>query len=50
VPIVSFRSPRPLAAAVAVVLAALAVGLAAPPPAGAAQPAPGHTGLVPSIP
>jgi hypothetical protein len=50
VPTVSFRSPRLLAAAVAVVLAALAVGLAAPPPAGAAQPAPGHTGLVPSIP
>jgi large repetitive protein len=50
VPTVSFRSPRLLAAAVAAVLAALAVGLAAPPPAGAAQPAPGHTGLVPSIP
>jgi hypothetical protein len=52
VPSASLRSSRPLAlvAALAIVLATLAVGLAAAPPAGAAQPAPGHTGLVPSTP
>ena len=46
------RSSRFLAlvAALAIVLATLAVGLAAAPPAEAAQPAPGHTGLVPSTP
>ena len=51
-PSASLRSSRPLAlvAALAIVLATLAIGLAAAPPAGAAQPAPGHTGLVPSTP
>ena len=48
----TFRSTRLLAivAAIAIVLATLAVGLVAVPPADAAQPAPGHTGLVPSTP
>jgi PKD repeat protein len=52
VPSVSLRSYRPIAlvAALAIVLATLAVGLTAAPPAGAAQPAPGHSGLVPSTP
>jgi large repetitive protein len=52
VPGASLRSTRSLAtvAAIAMVLATLAVGLVASPPAGAAQPAPGHTGLVPSTP
>jgi PKD repeat protein len=52
VPSASLRSTRSLAivAAIAIVLATLAVGLVAAPPAGAAQPAPGHTGLVPSTP
>ncbi|HEV2929436.1 MAG TPA: hypothetical protein VGW74_12150, partial [Propionibacteriaceae bacterium] len=51
-PSVSIRSTRSLAivAAIALVLATLAVGLLAVPPAGAAQPAPGHTGLVPATP
>jgi hypothetical protein len=51
VPSVVIRSTRSLAivAAIAIVLATLAVGLVAPP-AGAVQPAPGHTGLVPSTP
>ncbi len=52
-PSATFRSTRPLAlvAAIAIALATLAVGLvAAPPPADAAQPVPGHTGLVPSTP
>ena len=46
------RTTRSLAivAAIATVLATLALGFAAAPPAGAAQPAPGHTGLVPSTP
>ncbi|MDP9210247.1 MAG: hypothetical protein M3O65_17520, partial [Actinomycetota bacterium] len=39
-----------IVAAIAIVLATLAVGLVAVPPADAAQPAPGHTGLVPSTP
>jgi hypothetical protein len=52
VPSASLRSIRSLAvaAAIAIVLATLALGFAAAPPAGAAQPAPGHTGLVPSTP
>jgi large repetitive protein len=52
VPSVSLRSTRSIAvvAAVAIVLATLALGFVAAPPAGAAQPAPGHTGLVPSTP
>jgi PKD repeat protein len=52
VPSASLRSTRSLAlaAAVAIVLATLALGFAAAPPADAAQPAPGHTGLVPSTP
>jgi PKD repeat protein len=52
VPSASLRSIRSLAvaAAIAIVLATLAFGFAAAPPARAAQPAPGHTGLVPSTP
>jgi PKD repeat protein len=52
VPSASLRSTRLLAivAAVAIVLATLALGMVAAPPAHAAQPAPGHTGLVPSTP
>jgi hypothetical protein len=52
VPSASLRSVRSLAAAaaIAIVLATLALSFAAAPPAGAAQPAPGHTGLVPSTP
>jgi hypothetical protein len=52
VPSATLRSTRSLAivAAVAIVLATLALGFVAAPPAGAAQPAPGHTGLVPSTP
>jgi PKD repeat protein len=52
VPSVSLRSTRSLAviAALAIVLATLAAGLVAARPADAAQPAPGHTGLVPSTP
>jgi PKD repeat protein len=52
VPSVSLRSTRSLAivAATAIVLGTIAVGLVAAPPAGAAQPAPGHAGLVPSTP
>ena len=52
VPSASLRSTRSLAlaAVVAIVLATLALGFAAAPPADAAQPAPGHTGLVPSTP
>jgi PKD repeat protein len=48
----TLRSTRSIAvvAATAIVLATLALGVAAAPPAGAAQPAPGHTGLVPSTP
>jgi PKD repeat protein len=48
----TLRSTRSIAvvAATAIVLATLALGFAAAPPAGAAQPAPGHTGLVPSTP
>ena len=51
-PSATFRSTRSLAivAAIAIVLATLAVGLVAAPPADAAQPAPGHTGLVPRRP
>ncbi|HVG65192.1 MAG TPA: PKD domain-containing protein [Actinomycetota bacterium] len=51
-PSVTLRSTRSIAvvAATAIVLATLALGLVAAPPAGAAQPAPGHTGLVPSTP
>ena len=51
-PSASLRSTRSLAviAAVAIVLATLAAGLVAARPADAAQPAPGHTGLVPSTP
>ena len=51
-PSASLRSTRSLAlaAAVAIVLATLALGFAAAPRADAAQPAPGHTGLVPSTP
>ena len=51
-PSATLRSTRPLAivAAVAIVLATLALGFVAAPPAGAAQPVPGHTGLVPSTP
>jgi hypothetical protein len=52
VPRASLRSTRPLAilAALAIVLATLALGMVTAPPADAAQPAPGHTGLVPSTP
>jgi PKD repeat protein len=52
VPSATLRSTRLLAivAAIAIVLATLAVGLVAAPPADAAQPVPGHTGLVPSTP
>jgi PKD repeat protein len=54
VPGATIRSPRSVSAAIltalAVVLATLALGVAAAPPAGAAQPAPGHTGLVPGTP
>jgi PKD repeat protein len=52
VPSASLRSTRSLAviAALAIVLATLAAGLVAARPADAAQPAPGHTGLVPSTP
>jgi PKD repeat protein len=52
VPSASLRSTRWIAviAAIAIVLATLAAGLMAAPPADAAQPAPGHTGLVPSTP
>jgi hypothetical protein len=52
VPSASLRSVRSLAvaAAIAIVLATLALGFTAAPPADAAQPAPGHTGLVPSTP
>jgi PKD repeat protein len=52
VPSASLRSTRflAIAAAVAIVLATLALSMAAAPPADAAQPAPGHTGLVPSTP
>jgi PKD repeat protein len=52
VPSVSLRSTRSLAviATLAIVLATLAAGLVAARPADAAQPAPGHTGLVPSTP
>jgi PKD repeat protein len=53
VPSATLRSTRLLAivAAIAITLATLAVGLvAAAPPADAAQPVPGHTGLVPSTP
>ena len=52
VPSASLRSTRSLAlaAAIAIVLATLALGFAAAPRAEAAQPAPGHTGLVPSTP
>ena len=48
-PSATLRSTRLLAivAAIAIVLATLAVGLVAAPPADAAQPVPGHTGLVP---
>ena len=51
-PSATLRSTRLLAivAAIAIVLATLAVGLVAAPPADAAQPVPGHTGLVPSTP
>ena len=51
-PSATLRSTRSLAvvAAIAIVLATLALGFVAAPPAGAAQPAPGHTGLVPSTP
>ena len=51
-PSASLRSTRflAIAAAVAIVLATLALSMAAAPPADAAQPAPGHTGLVPSTP
>ena len=51
-PSASLRSTRSLAviAAIAIVLATLAAGLVAAPTADAAQPAPGHTGLVPSTP
>ncbi|HEX5877871.1 MAG TPA: PKD domain-containing protein [Actinomycetota bacterium] len=51
-PSASLRSTRSLAviAALAIVLATLAAGLVAARPADAAQPAPGHTGLVPSTP
>jgi hypothetical protein len=52
VPSATLRSTRLLAivAAIAIVLATLVVGLVAAPPADAAQPVPGHTGLVPSTP
>jgi hypothetical protein len=52
VPSATLRSTRSIAgsAATAIVLATLALGVVAAPPAGAAQPAPGHTGLVPSTP
>jgi len=52
VPSASLRSTRSLAvvAAIAIVLATLALGTVAAPPAEAAQPVPGHTGLVPSTP
>jgi len=52
VPSATPRSTRSIAvvAATAIVLATLALGFVAAPPAGAAQPAPGHTGLVPSTP
>jgi PKD repeat protein len=54
VPGATIRSPRSVPAAIltalAVVLATLALGVAAAPPAGAGQPAPGHTGLVPGTP
>ena len=51
-PSATLRSTRLLAivAAIAIILATLAVGLVAAPPADAAQPVPGHTGLVPSTP
>ena len=51
-PSATLRSTRSIAvvAATAIVLATLALGFVAAPPAGAAQPAPGHTGLVPSTP
>ena len=51
-PSATLRSARSIAvvAATAIVLATLALGFVAAPPAGAAQPAPGHTGLVPSTP
>jgi PKD repeat protein len=52
VPSATLRSSRALAivAAVAIVLATLALSMATAPPASAAQPVPGHTGLVPSTP